>query len=461
MARVLVIDDDRSLRDVMGWILSDAGHEVLTAADGAEGVRVYEAERPDLVLTDVKMPVQDGLDVLRHVTAGGAEAAPVIVVSAYGTVEQAVEAMKLGAFSYVLKPFNRDELRLTVEQALRAGALARENAGLRTLLRRSTARPALVYASDLMKRLMDRLAAAAASDAAVLIVGESGTGKELVARALHDLSPRWDHPFVPLNCGAIPENLMESELFGHARGAFTGAVAAREGRLAQADGGTLFLDEIGELPTTLQPKLLRVLETRAFEAVGENRTRSSDFRLVSATNRDLAAAVADGGFREDLYYRVGIVPLQVPSLRERPEDIPLLWEHFTELHGGRPGEPPADVLERLRGRPWRGNVRELKNLNQRATLLAGDGPLDLRALDEALAMEPTRPFAPAAGAGLGPDGLLHGPLPEGGLSLVELEKQVVALALARCGGNKSRAADFLRIPRHVLVYRIQKYGLES
>jgi len=462
MARVLVIDDDSSLRDVVAWILTDAGHEVLPAADGDEGLALFERERPDLVLTDVKMPGRDGMEVLRRITAAGADAPPVIVVSAYGTVEQAVEAMKLGAFTYVLKPFHRDELRLSVEQALRAGALARENDGLRTLLRRSTARPALVYASDVMKRLLDRLAAAAASDAAVLIVGESGTGKELVARALHDLSPRWDHPFVPVNCGAIPAELVESELFGHARGAFTGAVADRTGRVAKADGGTLFLDEIGELPPAVQPKLLRVLESRTFERVGDSRSRSSDFRLVSATNRDLAAAVEDGGFRQDLYYRVGIVPLHVPALRERPEDIPPLWEHFTALHAGEARETAPEVLDRLRELPWPGNVRELKNLNQRMLLLAGRGPLDAAALDEAQAMEPG-PVRRREGGRLtlGDDGRLVGPLPAGGLSLVELEKQVVVRALEHCDGNKSRAAAFLGIPRHVLVYRIEKYGLES
>ncbi|MCB1150437.1 sigma-54-dependent Fis family transcriptional regulator [bacterium] len=461
MARILVIDDDRSLRDVVEWILRDAGHEVITAADGVEGIARHDAEHPDLVLTDVKMPGRDGMDVLRHIAAAGPAAPPVIVVSAYGTVEQAVEAMKLGAFTYVLKPFHRDELRLSVEQALRARALARENDGLRTLLRRATNRPALVYVSDGMKRLLDRLAAAAASDAAVLISGESGTGKELVARALHDLSPRWDQPFVPVNCGAIPGELVESELFGHVRGAFTGAVADRAGRVAQADGGTLFLDEIGELPPDMQPKLLRVLENRSFEAVGDHRTRSSDFRLVSATNRDLGAAVGRGGFREDLYYRVGIVPLEVPPLRERPEDVAPLWEHFTALHAGGPRDTPAAVLERLRGLPWRGNVRELKNLNQRMVLLAGEGPLDAGALDEALAMEPGARRPEPDGLRVGTDGRLHGPLPDSGLSLIDLEKQVVARALRHCDGNKTRTAAFLGIPRHVLVYRIEKYGLES
>jgi len=463
MSRVLVIDDDRSLRDVVSFILEEAGHEVLTAENGAVGILLHDAERPDVVLTDFKMPVKDGLDVLRHVMASGESAVPVIVLSAYGTVEQAVEAMKLGAFNYILKPFNRDELRLTVEQALRSGALARENAGLRTLLRRSTARPSLVYASDAMKQLIDRIAVAAATDASVLITGESGVGKELVARALHDLSPRWDCPFVAVNCGAIPADLMESELFGHARGAFTGADRAVDGRIRKADRGTLLLDEIGELPLSLQPKLLRVLETKTFEAVGDARTVASDFRLISATNCDLLADAEQGLFREDLYYRIGIVPLHVPPLRDRLDDISVLWDHFCELHAGAPMNTAPEVIERLKTMPWRGNVRELKNVNQRAVMVATEENLDLRALDEALAMDRRPPRARGMNTGLNLDegGVLSGPLPEGGLSLVELEKQVVSLALKRFRGNKTKAAAYLGVPRHVLIYRIQKYGLES
>lgn len=459
MARILVVDDDSSLRDVVAFILGEAGHEVLTAENGAEGIEVHDAESPDLVLTDVRMPVKDGIAVLRHVAAGGEAAAPVIVLSAYGTVEQAVEAMKLGAFTYILKPFDRDELKLTVDQALRAGALARENEGLRTLLRTSTSRPSLVYASDAMKRLLDRARAAAATDASVLVGGESGTGKELVARALHDLSPRWDKPFVPVNCGAIPADLMESELFGHARGAFTGAVAAAEGRVRQADGGTLFLDEIGDLPLPLQPKLLRVLETRSVDPVGGEGPVASDFRLICASNRDLPGAVESGAFREDLYYRIGIVPLTVPPLRERTEDVPVIWDHFSGLHAGRVLATEPVVLDRLRAMTWRGNVRELKNVNQRAVMVCGEGPIGEAHLDEALAMGASPAPGGAGVLDFAADGRLVGDLPEGGLPLPDLERQVIELALARCGGNKAKAAAYLGIPRHVLVYRLQKYGI--
>ena len=456
MGRILVIDDDQSLRDVVGFILQEAGHEVRCAESGEEGIALFDEDRPDLVLTDMKMPGLDGFDVLRHVMAEANDATvPVIVLTAYGTVEQAVEAMKAGAFTYILKPFNRDELRLTTDQALAAGFLARENRGLRTLLRRSTARPALVYESDAMKRVVDRIQSTAPTDASVLITGESGTGKELVARALHDLSPRWDHPFVPVNCGAIPPDLMESELFGHAKGAFTGAAKAALGRIRKADRGTLFLDEIGELPLALQPKLLRVLETKNVDPVGDVRSHASDFRLVCATNRSLPEAIAAGAFREDLYYRIEIAHLAIPPLRDRLDDVPVLWGHFSILHAGREIETEADVLDRLRGMPWRGNVRELKNMNQRAVMLCPGTVITAAVLDEALAMSAAGPGASAV------EGRILGDLPADSMSLPDLEKEVITRALAKFGGNKSRTAVYLGIPRHVLVYRLQKYELDK
>ncbi|MBC8426053.1 sigma-54-dependent Fis family transcriptional regulator [bacterium] len=456
MGRILVIDDDQSLRDVVGFILQEAGHEVRCAESGEEGIALFDEDRPDLVLTDMKMPGLDGFDVLRHVMAEANDATvPVIVLTAYGTVEQAVEAMKAGAFTYILKPFNRDELRLTTDQALAAGFLARENRGLRTLLRRSTARPALVYESDAMKRVVDRIQSTAPTDASVLITGESGTGKELVARALHDLSPRWDHPFVPVNCGAIPPDLMESELFGHAKGAFTGAAKAALGRIRKADRGTLFLDEIGELPLALQPKLLRVLETKNVDPVGDVRSHASDFRLVCATNRSLPEAIAAGAFREDLYYRIEIAHLAIPPLRDRLDDVPVLWGHFSILHAGREIETEADVLDRLRGMPWRGNVRELKNMNQRAVMLCPGTVITAAVLDEALAMSAAGPGASAV------EGRILGALPADSMSLPDREKEVIPRALAKFGGNKSRTAVSLGIPRPVLVSRLQKYELDK
>jgi len=464
MTHILVIDDDQSLRDVVGFILQEAGHEVRCAESGEEGIAAFDEDRPDLVLTDMKMPGKDGFEVLRHVKQATDEATvPVIVLTAYGTVEQAVEAMKSGAFTYILKPFNRDELRLTIEQALKAGSLARENRGLRELLRRSTARPALVYESDAMKKVIDRIQNAAPSNASVLITGESGTGKELVARALHDLSPRWDHPFVPVNCGAIPPDLMESELFGHAKGAFTGALKTAEGRIRKADQGTLFLDEIGDLPLSLQPKLLRVLETKIVDPVGDARSHASDFRLVCATNRNLSEAIATGTFREDLYYRIEIVHLPIPPLRVRLEDVPVLWHHFSALHAGRDLATERDVIDRLRGLPWRGNVRELKNMNQRAVMLCQGDVITTEVLDEAFGMAAAGlgAFTAEGRLSIGAEGRIIGDLPAESLSLPDLEKELVTRSLEKFGGNKSRTAVYLGIPRHVLVYRIQKYGLES
>lgn len=503
MAKVLLIDDDAGLREVVAFILGEAGHEVLAAADGEEGLRRLAADRPDLVLTDIRMPGRDGLDVLQQVRAAGPDAPPVIVLTAFGSVEQAVEAMKAGAFSYLLKPFKRDELRLTVEQALRGRELEAENRRLRDLLRQRRDALPIVYASAAMERVVEQVRRVAPVDVSVLVTGESGTGKELVARALHDLSPRWDRPFVAVNCGAIPAELMESELFGHARGAFTGAVGAATGRVRAAAGGTLFLDEIGELPLALQPKLLRVLETKQVDPVGGPRPVAVDFRLVAATNRDLAAQVRAGRFREDLYYRIAVLGVHVPPLRERPEDVPLLWAHFTQEHGGRDVATTPALLQRLRSRPWPGNVRELLNLNLRLLVMRRGDTLDVADLERAesvsgavgafapgasAAPEPAAALgasapgaAPDAGAGprdssgdgsrddgtsagAGPEASpgvasLVGPLPEGGLSLPDLERELIRRALAKFGGNRTKAAAYLGIPRHVLVYRLEKYGL--
>ncbi|MFO7654286.1 MAG: sigma-54 dependent transcriptional regulator [Candidatus Krumholzibacteriia bacterium] len=472
MSRILLIDDEESLREVVAFILAEAGHEVVTAGDGDEGLTRFEADLPDLVITDIRMPGAGGMEVLRRVRASGRQPpVPVIMLTAHGSVEQAVEAMRMGAWTYLLKPFERDALRLTVAQALHARELEAENRNLRDLLRhhRQEELPFL-HISAPMAQVAEQVRRVAPTDASVLVSGESGTGKELVARALHELSPRWDGPFVTVNCGAIPGELMESQLFGHARGAFTGATAASPGRIRAAAGGTLFLDEIGELPLSLQPKLLRVIETRSVDPVGETRPVSVDFRLVCATNRELRADVASGRFREDLYWRLEVVQLRVPPLRERPGDIPLLWEQFTREHAqGADVRSEPELLARLRELPWPGNVRELRNLNQRMVILRrGDtlGPADLEQ-----ALSPGETVAPAARAGangVGADGvgaasaagaLPLGPFPPGGFSLVELEKEVIRRALARCDGNKSRAAEYLGIPRHILIYRVEKYGL--
>ena len=509
MAKILLVDDDQNLREVVAYILGEAGHAVILAGGGEEGLQRFTTDRPDLVLTDVRMPGLDGIELLRRIraaedsdtasgsgvinqgqdasapTAATAGETPVIVLTAHGTVEQAVEAMKLGAFTYLLKPFNRDELTLTVEQALRAGALAADNRNLRRLLRQKAAQPALIYRSGAMTRLMEQVRHAAPSDANVLLTGESGTGKELIARACHDLSRRWDRPFVAVNCGALPDQLMESEMFGHAKGAFTGADRAAVGRIGSADGGTLFLDEIAELPLNLQPKLLRVLETKQVDPVGSATAITVDFRLVCATNRNLEQAVQDGRFREDLFYRIAILHLHLSPLRDRRDDITPLWQHFTRLHGGPEVATEAALLRKLNARPWRGNVRELRNLNQRLVLMRSSDRLseaDLTAAEisagqlggpaaAGLGTEPERrpgdddarsdpglPTSPTSAA-IDSRGLPLAPLPDGGFSLMELEAEIIRRALDRHGGNKSRTAAYLGVPRHVLVYRIEKYGI--
>jgi len=461
MPRILLIDDDSSLREVVGFQLGEAGYEVLPAADGEVGIARL-VDQPDLVITDIQMPRMDGMEVLRRIVADeGPDAPPVIVLTAHGTVEQAVQAMKLGAFTYLLKPFSRTELLLTVEQALHTRSLEQENTRLRSLLKNRSVPVGLVFASRAMAGVMDQVRRAAPSDATILISGESGTGKELVARACHDLSERWDQPFVAINCGAIPADLMESELFGHAKGAFTGAGQAAEGKIRAAAGGTLFLDEIAELPLALQPKLLRVLETRQVDPVGQSEPVDVDFRLVCATHRDLQQETMAGRFREDLFFRINVLPLVIPPLRERPEDVELLWKHFTLLHGGQQLVSEPDLLAELRRMPWRGNVRELKNLNQRLVLMRHDRTLTLADLNRLAPATPgTTVPAPAPEQEQDTPALPLGPLPDEGLSLVEMEKELIRRALEKCGGNRSKTAAFLGIARHILVYRIGKYGLD-
>ena len=465
MSRILLIDDDTNLREVAGFILTEAGHEVLPAENGQAGLKLL-AKDPDLVLTDIRMPGIDGMEVLERIQATD-NPPPVIVLTAHGTVEQAVQAMRSGAFTYILKPFDRQELLLTVEQALRTRQLEQDNRRLRGLLKSQSRDTGLIHVSTAMVHFIDALKKAAPSDATVMITGQSGTGKELAARACHDLSPRWDRPFVVVNCGAIPAGLMESELFGHTKGAFTGTGQSSIGKIRSAHGGTLFLDEIAELPLDLQPKLLRVLEAKTVDPVGGSGPVEVDFRLVCATNRNLEQEAAAGRFREDLLYRINVLLLDLPSLRERPEDVPLLWNHFTMMHGGTNLKSEPDLLIELQKRTWRGNVRELKNLNQRLVLLRQGETLTLGDLErlapsagEAASIARSPVSSPATTEDKTEPALPLGPLPADGISLIELEKEVIRRALAICGGNRSKTATFLDIPRHVLVYRLDKYHIE-
>ena len=449
MSRILLVDDDRSLRGVLAFALREEGYEVDEGADGEEGLALFRERPPDLMITDLKMPRMDGMALLAAVRSEAPEI-PVLVLTAYGTIEQAVEAMRLGAFHYLTKPYSRDELRIVVANALEGARLRAENRDLRTRLRQRRGKIPLVYASSAMEVVVDVVRRVAPTDATVLVTGESGTGKELIARALHDLSDRWENRFVAINCGALPKDLVESELFGHTKGAFTGATRDKPGKFQLASGGTLFLDEIGDLAPELQAKLLRVLETGEVDVVGGREAVPVDVRLLAATNSDLGAAAAAGRFREDLYYRLHVVPIRVPPLRERPEDIPALWEHFVALHGkGEAIRTDPDLMNRLVRMPWKGNVRELANLCQRMVLLRrGD---TLRLEDAPAEPGPSHPSESP--------GPLVGSLPDGSLSLAKVEEEIIRKALFKFEGNKSRAARYLGIPRHVLLYRLKKYGI--
>ncbi len=442
---VLLIDDDPSLRRVIEYTLEQGGYRVLAAASGEEGLDLFEREHPEVVITDIQMPGLSGYDVLARVKADCPEAV-VIVITAHGTVEKAVEAMKKGAFDYLTKPFSRDELRITVDRGLAFLGLRAENERLRRELNDRTDFSHVVGVSDAMQQVFETVRRVAASEATVLLEGESGTGKELIARAIHHGSERRAGPFVAINCAAIPAELLESELFGHLKGAFTGAVKDRVGKFARAEGGTLFLDEIGELAPEIQPKLLRALQEREIEPVGGT-TRKIDVRVVAATNRDLDAAMAAGTFREDLYYRLAVVTVRLPSLRERREDIPLLIRHFSGRQGAPEVEFSPTAMTAMSSYDWPGNVRELENAVEQALILHRGPQVETEDL----------PRKVRSGLRAAPGGILN--LPEEGYSLEQLEREAIGEALRRCAGNQTRAAAFLRIPRHILVYRMEKFGL--
>lgn len=448
MARILLIDDDGGFREVLAFALEELGHDV-TAHDGGEpGLAALEAFDPDLLVTDLKMPGMDGVEVVRAMRAT-APLVPVIVLTAFGTIAKAVEVMKLGAFDYLTKPYDRHELEATINQALQHRRLLTENQSLRARLRETTRKIDLVHASDEMEAVVDRIRKVAPTEATVLITGESGVGKEVVARALHTCSDRWDGPFVAVNCAAIPRDLVEAELFGYVRGAFTGAVRDKPGKFPQAAGGTLLLDEVGDLPIDLQAKLLRVIETGEVDVVGGREPIEVDVRVVAATNADLRELVGEGRFREDLFYRLNVIPVHVPPLRERPEDIPALWDHLVRTYArGTPVRSSPGLIRSLMQRPWTGNVRELANVCQRMVLLRESDVLDEAALPEASEASVT-PGGERKG--------ILGELPDDELSLPDLEREVIQRALAKHDGNRTRTARYLGIPRHVLTYRLEKY----
>jgi two-component system NtrC family response regulator len=448
---VLLIDDDESLRRVVEYNLREDGYRVLTAADGTSGLQAFQAEPVDLVLTDVRMPEMDGLNLLTRVKTMQPDL-PVVVLTAHGTINSAVEAMKLGASDYLTKPFNREQLKAAVRKALEVAALTTENRYLREVVADRFSFVNMIAGSRAMRAVTDTAGRVAQSDTTVLLEGESGTGKELLAKAIHFHSSRARAPFVTINCGAIPEQLLESELFGHRRGSFTGAVGDKRGKFEAADRGTIFLDEIGELPTVLQVKILRVLQEREIDKVGETRAIKVDVRVIAATNRDLEKMIADETFRDDLYYRVAVVSIRVPPLRERSDDIPLLVDHFVSKHAERLGRQRPNVEKAVYSvfnlYSWPGNIRELENVIERALVLDKDSTLGVDDLPERLRTREQRVAN------------LRMELPDEGVSLEDVERELLLASLHKHNWNQTRAAAFLNITRSALLYRMQKFGLE-
>jgi DNA-binding NtrC family response regulator len=449
--RILVVDDDQSLRRVMKMQLEEAGYEVSLASNGDEAFRFLPELRPALVITDLQMP-SSGLDLLRQIESSDIDTT-VIVITAFGTVETAVEAMRIGAYDYVTKPLDFEALVLVVHRAMERQGLLEEVRILRSALDQRYGFEKITGRAKNFLRVLDQAARVSQHDATVLIQGETGTGKELIARAIHHNSRRRSRAFIPINCGAIPKDLIESELFGYVRGAFTGAVTNKQGRIEAADGGTLFLDEVGELSLDAQVKLLRVQQEGEISKIGATQPMRVDVRIVAATHRDLAAMVEDGTFREDLYYRLTVVPLQIPPLRERREDIPELINVLLARALARHSLPdirlsPA-VIQRLTSYRWPGNVRQLENVIERLLVLATSDIVTEQELPAELQHHPIS------------SGSLWFDLPEGGVSLEAIEKELIVRALERFHGNQTYAAKFLDVSRRTLIYRMEKHDIPS
>jgi two-component system response regulator AtoC len=446
--QILIVDDEEKMRRVLEIVLVKRGHRVLSAANGKEALALLADNTVDLVIADLRMPEMGGLDLLiamREQTSS----VPVIVVTAYGTIETAVTAMKHGAFDYVLRPFDMDVLLLAVERALSSAIMARQNAFLREEIGRGW--DAFVGTSAPMQALYAMIQRAGPSKAPVFVSGETGTGKELAARALHNASARHAQLFVPINCAAIPAEMIEGELFGHEKGAFTGAVRERVGKLELADGGTLFLDEITEMPLALQAKLLRVLQDGAIQRLGSNRTIALDFRVVAASNRDPDEAIRAGKLREDLYYRLNVIALKLPPLRERLDDLPMLIAHFIEKLGGRAAPLPAGLLARLESYGWPGNVRELENFVERAMILSGGDAVDLARFAPAVELHSEAVSSHSSEPAAEMMSLLIEP------QVSRLEMRLIDEALVRSDGNKAKAAALLGISERALWYKLKKH----
>ena len=443
---ILVADDDESLRRVIEYNLSNKGYSVFLASNGDEALNIFKENDIDIVVTDIKMENIDGIELLEKIKKLRKNAL-VIMITAHGSIETAVKAMKLGAHDYITKPFDREELQIVIDKALNVQSLMSENIRLRQELADRFSLDNVIGINSKMKKIYDLVARVARSDSTVLIQGESGTGKELIARAIHFNSSRADMSFVTVNCSAIPEDLLESELFGYKKGAFTGAVKDKPGKFEAADGGTVFLDEIGDLRKDLQTKILRVLQEKTIDKVGATQSINVDVRVVAATNVPLETAIKEGKFREDLYYRINVIPVLLPPLRERKDDVPLLVQHFVEKHGGKDCKIQSKVLDIFDRYDWPGNVRELENIVERALVLRREGNV------------------------IGPEDIpehikakqFHSPMsleiPDDGINLEEVEKSLIINALNKARHNQTRAAELLGISRQTLIYRMQKYKI--
>ena len=448
---ILIVDDEWSIRDILSNILEAEGFEVDMAEDGEQGMAKLDEKTYDLLITDLKMPKVDGIQLLRHLSTLNVHTLG-IVATGYGSIESAVEALRLGAFDYITKPFHLDEIKILVHKAREFQAMQIENQSLKRELKRSGKLENIVGNSAPILVLNDLIRTVADSDSTTLILGESGTGKELVAKALHYNSVRAGKPLIPVNCGAIPEDLLESELFGHVKGAFTGATMNRIGRFQMADGGTIFLDEIGDMSPKLQVKLLRVLQEQTFEPGG------ATVRIITATNRNLEEDVKEGRFREDLFYRLNVIPLQIPPLRDRIDDLPLLIQHFIErfnrLKGRKLTRFTDRAIQALTAYPWPGNVRELENLVERMAILNTSGEIDLEQLPERFTgLTPAVALASPATIDIPDEGIDFNALVD------EFECALIAKALEKAGGIKNKAASLLNIKRTTLVEKMKKKGL--
>jgi two-component system NtrC family response regulator len=447
---ILVVDDDASQRRLIEFWLKEAGYDVTAAEDGNAGLRAFQEKLPALVIADIRMPGLTGLDLLGRIKALNNDA-PVILITAFGTVSDAVEAIKLGAADYVLKPLNPEELKVNVQRALEHQRLLNENRYLRDFADTAFRFENLVGGSKKMRDVFEISLQVARRDSTVLLTGESGTGKELLAKAIHQNSPRASKPFITVNCGAIPENLIESELFGHRKGSFTGAVADRIGKFEAANQGTVFLDEIGELPLNLQVRLLRVIQEREIDKIGFPKSIPINVRIIAATNRDLRTLIEDNQFREDLFYRLSVVTIELPPVRERRDDIPALLQHFLKKHCERyhlPLPSMADeALDLLSRYEWPGNVRELENVIEHVVVLGRSDVIRPEDLPSQIRQARLRISA------------INLKLPDEGISLEEVEKEILVQALEKNQWNQTRAARYLNISRKTLIYRMEKFGL--